>query len=416
MTEAAPSWSATAGRPRSRRRAAHGHLPICVPRDPTSGEHVDDHQQLFARRHGRGRHGRGWPRTRTSCGPRWTRRWPTRTGSRSSAEPAGDPVRRPAWTGSPGPGRPAASCRRARASRARCCSSAGSAAAARRCWSGCSARSRRVRRRRGRPPVGARACATTSAAVAGSAFSGCAVLADGGRVAFGGWDRLDVERRAGAQGHGRPHPVRPAPAARRVDAPSPRRAAALRRPATPALPAVARRSAGPASWSTPASTRRTAFALRRAAGVDLRVLHVVRDSRGVRVLVDQAGRPARGRRTGRHADLPAGRGPRCSGRRTTRCSTCCGRSGTPVTRLCGTRTSSADPRGDARAGSALRRPGGCRRRTRCDFLDADDHADLAPSHTRRRQPDAVPNGRAAGRAGRRLAGALPRAPRGWSAR
>ncbi|MGC4862483.1 glycosyltransferase [Micromonospora sp. DT41] len=30
----------------------HGHLPIVVPRDPLHGEHVDDHQQLFARRLG----------------------------------------------------------------------------------------------------------------------------------------------------------------------------------------------------------------------------------------------------------------------------------------------------------------------------------------------------------------------------
>ncbi|MGK5739747.1 glycosyltransferase [Micromonospora sp. URMC 103] len=30
----------------------HGHLPIVVPRDPQRGEHVDDHQQLFARRLG----------------------------------------------------------------------------------------------------------------------------------------------------------------------------------------------------------------------------------------------------------------------------------------------------------------------------------------------------------------------------
>ncbi|MFF5181150.1 glycosyltransferase [Micromonospora sp. NPDC000316] len=30
----------------------HGHLPIVVPRDPAYGEHVDDHQQLFARRLG----------------------------------------------------------------------------------------------------------------------------------------------------------------------------------------------------------------------------------------------------------------------------------------------------------------------------------------------------------------------------
>ena len=30
----------------------HGHLPIVVPRDPTHHEHVDDHQQLFARRLG----------------------------------------------------------------------------------------------------------------------------------------------------------------------------------------------------------------------------------------------------------------------------------------------------------------------------------------------------------------------------
>lgn len=28
----------------------HRHLPIVVPRDPTLGEHVDDHQMLFARR------------------------------------------------------------------------------------------------------------------------------------------------------------------------------------------------------------------------------------------------------------------------------------------------------------------------------------------------------------------------------
>ncbi|GAA4080013.1 hypothetical protein GCM10023066_08750 [Nocardioides kongjuensis] len=27
----------------------HGHLPIVVPRDPRLGEHVDDHQQRFAR-------------------------------------------------------------------------------------------------------------------------------------------------------------------------------------------------------------------------------------------------------------------------------------------------------------------------------------------------------------------------------
>ncbi|MEU8301012.1 glycosyltransferase [Micromonospora sp. NPDC048909] len=30
----------------------HGHLPIVVPRDPSHGEHVDDHQLLFARRLG----------------------------------------------------------------------------------------------------------------------------------------------------------------------------------------------------------------------------------------------------------------------------------------------------------------------------------------------------------------------------
>ncbi|MET8042326.1 glycosyltransferase [Micromonospora sp. NPDC005215] len=30
----------------------HGHLPIVVPRDPARGEHVDDHQLLFARRLG----------------------------------------------------------------------------------------------------------------------------------------------------------------------------------------------------------------------------------------------------------------------------------------------------------------------------------------------------------------------------
>ncbi|WGX96067.1 glycosyltransferase [Nocardioides sp. L-11A] len=27
----------------------HGHLPVVVPRDPRLGEHVDDHQQRFAR-------------------------------------------------------------------------------------------------------------------------------------------------------------------------------------------------------------------------------------------------------------------------------------------------------------------------------------------------------------------------------
>lgn len=30
----------------------NGHLPIVVPRDPAHGEHVDNHQQLFARRLG----------------------------------------------------------------------------------------------------------------------------------------------------------------------------------------------------------------------------------------------------------------------------------------------------------------------------------------------------------------------------
>jgi UDP-N-acetylglucosamine transferase subunit ALG13 len=32
-----------------------GHLPVVVPRDPTHGEHVDNHQQLFARRLGAAR-------------------------------------------------------------------------------------------------------------------------------------------------------------------------------------------------------------------------------------------------------------------------------------------------------------------------------------------------------------------------
>lgn len=32
----------------------HGKLPICLPRDPERGEHVDNHQQLFARRMGAG--------------------------------------------------------------------------------------------------------------------------------------------------------------------------------------------------------------------------------------------------------------------------------------------------------------------------------------------------------------------------
>ena len=27
----------------------HGHVPVCVPRDPTLGEHVDSHQQRFSR-------------------------------------------------------------------------------------------------------------------------------------------------------------------------------------------------------------------------------------------------------------------------------------------------------------------------------------------------------------------------------
>jgi UDP-N-acetylglucosamine transferase subunit ALG13 len=31
---------------------SHGHLPICVPRDPLADEHVDGHQQRFARRLG----------------------------------------------------------------------------------------------------------------------------------------------------------------------------------------------------------------------------------------------------------------------------------------------------------------------------------------------------------------------------
>lgn len=35
-----------------------GHRPIVVPRDPARGEHVDDHQQLFARR--LGADGRVW--------------------------------------------------------------------------------------------------------------------------------------------------------------------------------------------------------------------------------------------------------------------------------------------------------------------------------------------------------------------
>ncbi|MEV1286812.1 glycosyltransferase [Micromonospora sp. NPDC049679] len=33
----------------------HGHLPIVVPRDPAHAEHVDNHQQLFARRLGAAR-------------------------------------------------------------------------------------------------------------------------------------------------------------------------------------------------------------------------------------------------------------------------------------------------------------------------------------------------------------------------
>jgi UDP-N-acetylglucosamine transferase subunit ALG13 len=31
---------------------AHGHRPICVPRDPALDEHIDGHQQRFARRLG----------------------------------------------------------------------------------------------------------------------------------------------------------------------------------------------------------------------------------------------------------------------------------------------------------------------------------------------------------------------------
>lgn len=32
---------------------SRGHAPICVPRDPARGEHVDGHQQAFARQAGR---------------------------------------------------------------------------------------------------------------------------------------------------------------------------------------------------------------------------------------------------------------------------------------------------------------------------------------------------------------------------
>jgi UDP-N-acetylglucosamine transferase subunit ALG13 len=43
----------THGGPATIREArAHGRLPICVPRDPALGEHVDNHQQLFAGRMG----------------------------------------------------------------------------------------------------------------------------------------------------------------------------------------------------------------------------------------------------------------------------------------------------------------------------------------------------------------------------
>ena len=85
-----------------------------------------------------------------------------------------------------------------------------------------------------------------------------------------------------------------------------------------------------------------AFALRRAADLDLRVLHVVRDSRGVAYSWSKQVAPARARET-RSTCRPTRRpGPRCCGRRTTRCSTCSAGSAPRCTGS-GTRTSSPAP-------------------------------------------------------------------------
>ena len=114
----------------------------------------------------------------------------------------------------------------------------------------------------------------------GAAFSGCPFWSEVGRVAFGGWDRLDVHRAHALRTRvDRPWTL-PLLMAPRLFPAATRGAlqeyAGLLRAVYNAVAAVA--SAGVIVDSTKIATH--ALILRRA-GLDLRVVHLVRDSRGV---------------------------------------------------------------------------------------------------------------------------------------
>ena len=125
----------------------------------------------------------------------------------------------------------------------------------------------------------------------GRPFHQCPFWTDVGAKAFGGWDRVVGQRLVGAEGTSRPEPIhsvdgRDDPAGLSRDLLQ--HAERLQR----LYEAIAEVSGADVIVDSSKHTS-TAFLLRRVGGIRLRILHLVHDSRGGRLFVDEVSRSAR---------------------------------------------------------------------------------------------------------------------------
>jgi UDP-N-acetylglucosamine transferase subunit ALG13 len=170
----------------------------------------------------------------------------------------------------------------------------------------------------------------------GEPFSRCPHWQAVGEAAFGGWDQLDVDHVLAVKAavdRTRYVPRLAGPAASAKHARALDEYCDLYRRLYRGVAAVT----GDSVLVDASKHASLAYALRRAADLDLRVLHMVRDSRGVAHSWSKQVRRteiATTRSTCRATRRP---GPRCSGPRTTRCSTCSAGSARRCSG-CGTRT------------------------------------------------------------------------------
>jgi UDP-N-acetylglucosamine transferase subunit ALG13 len=254
-----------------------GHLPVVVPRDPTLDEHVDDHQQLFARRLGASglvalaedeqslraaltvatAGGRGPAATIPSAIVETTRRLGTLVDGLLPGPPAPPDPARPRIAFLGGFGR-----------------------------SGSTLLERMLNEVPGVTAIGEsvhlweRGLRDDERCGCGERFSACPHWQAVGEAAFGGWDALDVEHVLALKAsvdRTRYVPRLAGPAASAKQARAVDEYCDLYRRLYRGAAAVT----GDAVLVDASKHASLAYALRRAADLDLRVLHMVRDSRGV---------------------------------------------------------------------------------------------------------------------------------------